>query len=481
VVGSKLFPKDIDVLEHYRSKSTIDIPFDDRFDAVSKSDLSEVIFDTTQMDPMSGPGAKTLIERFSKKRVVSDEQSILRHNMPYRHPAVKATPSHIRGHLPVFRKASSVERLPGSDSDAGDHHEWAVTFTVVSLNGTRIGSVSCNIDTDTFRVTLWAVSSGTSLLRLSYAGDAHSWQANPTFSSDGNSFAIHTSRETVGLFDANTGSYIKTIDAAASGISAIAVSKNGWSVAVAVRRALVDTKDETPRAVYGESTETPTTKVLVPNGMQDPRLAYDPRGRRLFLVGIVFVSDGKRKEPRLSGVCWDIITKSNGRDFTTSYRIDTTDLETPLYCLPSNNLALICAYRNGGSFCLSIFTPYSLSENIIAHHGSCVIGFNNRSLLLLGTENNSALWDTSQQKWKSTNFGGSSVDTSDKTVYTYLSKVDGEGFESEHRRGRSFSSIAKLVWDGMPAMFDVKAAAESEERLALFLDGERFEYFEQEE
>jgi hypothetical protein len=477
VVGSKLFTTDIAALEHYNSKASVNIVFDDTFDAVSQTELSEIIHETTQSNPLSRPTAQTLVERFSKKGVISKEQSPLRQENPVPAPVRPALPetTHL---LPVFRKVPSTDSLSGTDPG---HHQYPVVFTVVNVTGTRIGTVSGDLDDDKFRVNLWDVSSGKILLQLLYDGSEYSSRANPTFSCDGRYFAVHGGGKTVEIYDANTGSFSKSVDGPSAQLSAIAVSKNMKRVAIALFHEKLDStsgatnEDDVATLIHPGPGET--MHIVSTYGVNGAALAYSNSGRYLFLIGTVLV-DKKKEMGDEVRVWWDVMLRRRGKQVTGNVSVDSHRWTSPLYELPTNTDVFVRGFNIYGIFVVAKSTLHHLNYSISVSGG--VIGSNGRSLLILGADTDVQFGNTREGEWVIPNTD-IPKDPSDTAEYKYLLQYNGEEFELlEQKLQQGALFVAKLAWDDMPSLVHVKAVVETEGRIALFLDGEKFVYFEKE-
>jgi hypothetical protein len=82
-----------------------------------------------------------------------------------------------------------------------------------------------------------------------------------------------------------------------------------------------------------------------------------------------------------------------------------------------------------------------------------------------------------RNRWTKT---ASPKDPSDVLEYIYISEYESDWFLSDDIREMGPRFVRKLAWDDMPPLLDVKAVMETEGRVALFLEGEKFVYFEKE-
>lgn len=137
VVGTKLFATDLAILEHYRSKSSLDIAFDETFDATSQTDLLETIHITMQSNPSLRLTAETLANLFSIKRVITKVQSV-KQLEKFANDSVTETRREAGGSLPILRKMPPPERLHVAGYEVTDQHEWTIIFTLVNVNSTKL-------------------------------------------------------------------------------------------------------------------------------------------------------------------------------------------------------------------------------------------------------------------------------------------------------------------------------------------------------
>ena len=68
-------------------------------------------------------------------------------------------------------------------------------------------------------------------------------------------------------------------------------------------------------------------------------------------------------------------------------------------------------------------------------------------------------------------------DSSDETVYKYLLRCEGKRLENYKAIQMDANFVAKIAWDNMPPLTDVKGFAETDAGLTLILEGEEFIFF----
>jgi hypothetical protein len=286
----------------------------------------------------------------------------------------------------------------------------------------------------------------------------------------------------VEIFDAHSGILVKTIGIESDGrITTIAIVRNGKGVAVAMEHGAlnVSTPDadmatlDDARQNVGSNVDIVQTRAV--SGVS---LAYDPRGRYLFLVGNL-TSRGKHGEYKRIGFCWDVINRREQVIFPEDESRIISGWTTPLYNMPCNNFAVFRGFTSNAGYYLEIYTSIQLCGNIICSDNYSVCSFNNYSVLILGNEDQFHFWDGSRDSWipilKNTR-----PNSSDKTVYKELLRYEGKALENYGEQA-DVDVVAKIVWDNMPPLTEIKGFAETDAGLTLILEGEKFIFFGKEQ
>ena len=437
-----------------------------------------------QNDPPSRPTAATLLNTFAMHHVVpktqfnqsSSSESLL--IMPF-----EVDPPEI-AYLPIFRKLSASEPTFSAAPGVIDQHEWLVFFTIVNMSNTRLATESCDADREHSRVTLWDASSGKSIWQRQYRWSAARQRARPTFSSDGKYFGVHHDDNSVEIFVAQSATLVNTVSgqfAEGNGrITAIAVSRNGKGVAVAMDRGSVDIQTPDARdhdaamlnepGRYVESTLGSNVDVVQTHAVSDVCLAYDPRGRYLFLIGNSVTRD-EAGDYIPVGLCWDTISRSEPIRFPP-LQPGISHWATPLYNMPASSLSVFRGFYSNAEFHLGVFssTQYSRTCLVFESYGAC--GFTPQALLILGNEEHFDIWDVKRRMWIRKH-DRSPKDRSDGSLYKYLLKCEGKGLEKREAK-MDANFVAKIAWDNMPPIEEVKGLAETEVGLTLILERENF-------
>ena len=105
-------------------------------------------------------------------------------------------------------------------------------------------------------------------------------------------------------------------------------------------------------------------------------------------------------------------------------------------------------------------------------------GFNSHSVLVLGDEDYCKIWDTTSPGTWVPRQNLARSDSSDKTVYKYLLNCEGKSLERYNAVDSKF--VAKLAWDNMPPLTEVKGFVETDTGLSFILEGEKFIFFSKE-
>jgi hypothetical protein len=205
--------------------------------------------------------------------------------------------------------------------------------------------------------------------------------------------------------------------------------------------------------------------------------AYGPDERYLRVVSIL---RGSRNMP--VSFSFDIISRSALTIFHP--QPDTLDFSrwtTPLCNMPCNNLTFFCGYSNAdySKSYVCINTTTQLYGAFLAFKEFAVFGFNTRGLLVLAEEDRLEIWDIRRKVWVPIQNQGQR-DLSDNTVYKYLIRCEGKGLvENEGQIDATF--VAKIAWDGMPILSEVKGLAATEAGLTLIMKDEKVVIFSKEQ
>ena len=478
VVGTKPFATDIAVLEHYQITSSLNITLDDTIDPVLITLLSKAIDKMLHYDPSSRPTAATLLDTFSVHGLTAMRQNI--RVQPNEGSLINPLDEHradVVGDLPIFRKLHTPEGVIAATSELIDQLEWTIIFVVINASNTRIATVSCDADREHSPVTLWDAASGKCLWRRQYPWNGIHKRANPAFSSDGKYFGVHHGDQAVEIFDAESTKLVKTVGIhSEEQIAAIALSRNGKGVAVALDGRFLDVP--TLEGVMAklndiEGDVSSNVDIIQTRGVSGISLAYDPRGRYLFLVGNSTSRDVIARSARV-GFYWDVINRSIP-EFFREESLTVSSWNTPLYNMPSHNSVVCRCFSARGTFWVDTYGFIGNSRTILSFKQYAVCSFNNRFLLVLGNDVDFDLWDEAQFKWLSKQ-DRTRTDSSNTIIYKYLLRYEGKGVENVGAEaGTKF--VAKILWDNMPPLTEVKGMAETEAGLTLILEGEKFMFF----
>jgi len=472
VVGKRLFETDLAVLGHYNSNSSLQLAFDDTFDSESRNEITEAIDEMLQNDPSTRPSAASLFAAFSTHEATPPSNSNSK-VPPFRpqNPSRSLTsprqrpPTEVDENLDHFAKTRSVA-FP-VDSGISDQYEWVVLFTVINTNNTRIATVSCDTGRRYSKVTLWDVPSEKSIWQHLYSWSGYS-RANPAFSNDGEHFGYHKNEVEVEILNAQSATAVKTAQVQSGDGQITAIALSNWKrVAVALDKGTQDDKVELAEIDdSGRDVNSDVDVVRVQTVVGGVSLAYDTRGRHLFLVGNKTTHwAGTVPMYERMGYCWDVMTSSTSMIFVPTLAAGVSIWGTPLYNIPSASSAVFRSFYSLETFCVGVFTSKYLSESILCFGSYGVCGFDRKCLLVLVEHERFAVWDrnsialpksdSSQNDWK------------------YLLRFEGKALE---RVGKKLdaTSVAKIAWNNLPSIDDVRALVETEAGLTLLLEGEKF-------
>jgi len=476
VVGAKAFVSDSSVHQHYESGSRLEIKIDETLDAYSTTLFPKAILEMLQQDPDARPTAATLLHAWSMHRLVKTKSLNLSHaNTPG--TTSEAQSAKISEPLPVFRKFLEPTHRGFSPDPGMDEREWTVFFALINSSNTRVVTESCDVDREFCRVTLWDAS-GTAFweLNLEYPLAGIRSRANSTFSSDGESFGVHSRGKTILRFNATTTEPYSPFDVKFGDghIMAIAITTNGKGMAVAIAETARDglgcLSPPSLREVGSLATLTdadkdqPNVDVIRTRQLSNISLAYDSRGRRLLLVGSY--GDYQR-----FAICWDTITKGALMTNLSPHDSVVSTWFSPLYSLPSNSLTFLRGLQWWNEFCLMAFPTFSNASamfrtgiQVIRFYSYGVFGVRHSSILIITNEETIDVWDAKLGDWRRHD-NLTPKDPGDKTPYKYLWKC-GEKDPTE------FSIIAKIAWDNMPSLGEIKGMAETDDGLTLIMEDE---------
>jgi hypothetical protein len=454
--------------------SSLNASFDETIDPESATILSKSIHEMLQLDPSSRPTAATVLDIFSVHGLVTKMQHI--QAPPNEEPLINhAHPTEVAGHLPIYRQLPYPERALAAASQIPDLREWSVLFTIINMSRTRIATVSCDADLEYSQVKLWDASHGNDIWCRQYQWSGTHSRADPTFSSDGKYFGVHHGDKALEILDAQSATPVNTIAIQSMGqISAIAISKNAKRTAVAME------SGNTPTEGTGLATLNKTgvdlssnVDVVQTRALSGISLAYDPRGRHLFLVGNSTLI-GKRGEYAQGGFCWDIMIRTGAMTFLDESDRTISHWVTPAYNIPFNDFAVFRGLFSDAYSHVGVYNSNKIFGNILNFENYAIFGFNNHSVLVLGNEDRYTIWDgKSPATWITKQHPR--PDYSDKTVYKYLLSCEAE--LNNHKAQLDAKFVAKLEWDNMPPLTDVKGFAETDAGLTLILEGEYLIFF----
>jgi len=462
--------------------TSLDASFDQTIDPNSATVLSKSIHEMLQQDPSLRPTAATVLETFSIHDLAAEMKDI--HTQPNEGPLINPTgppPDEVAGPLPIFRQLPNPERVIPAASQVTDQRQWIVISTIVNPSHTRIATVSCDSDLEYSQVTLWDASTGDNIYRRQYPWTGiHLARPDPTFSSDGKYFGIHDGDKAVEILDAHYATPVNTLALQSEGrIMAIAVLKNGKRAAVAVDSGILDVPSEGTdlatlndvRSPIGSHVDIVHTRVL--SGIS---LAYDPRGRHLFLVGHSTTRSGNGLYPPF-GCCWDTIIRGSPMIFQPENFWAIRSWITPLYNVPSNDFATFRGLSRNLNVYIDSFTSTGSYGLILFFATSAICSFGSQSILVLGSEDSCKVSDWATDRWIDKQCL-ERPDYSDKTVYKYLLSCEAKVLENNNTRTRLDTEfVAKLAWDNMPPLTDVKGFVETDAGLTFILEGEKFIFF----
>jgi hypothetical protein len=297
-------------------------------------------------------------------------------------------------------------------------------------------------------------------------------RANPAFSNDGEHFAYHKNEFKVEILNAQSAKAVNTLQVQSGDGQITALALSNWKrVAVALDKGVQDDKAELAEIDdTGRDVNSNVDVVRVQTVVGGVSLAYDARGRHLFLVG--------NKTTRWYwvyqriGYCWDTMTSSPSRTFSPSGEPGLTSWAAPLYNIPSTSSAVFRSFYSLATFCVGIFTSNYVYGTILCFGSYGVCGFDRQSLLVLVEHEHFVVWaptftmpksDPNQNDWK------------------YLLRFEGKALEKVSETMEA-TSVVKIAWNNLPSIGDVRALVETEAGLTLLLEGEKFisignEYF----
>ena len=501
VIGTKPFATDIAVLEHYRAHSSIEFAIDESFDAESRRVLSEAIHEMLQRDPSLRPSASTLLDRFSMHRTIANTES-MQLQTPFENSSIIPVEAH-RPDLPdchfIFRKVNMSPSAPPSNckppvrlpSSLALKH--LVRFAIVNIDNTRMVTVSdLNGSSLSYYtscwMTLWDTSSGEILWEQQ--GAWGSWgYSTPVFTSDGRYFGICNTDtrlyknvdRRVYVFSAKDGSSVRDVVLPKNGeASAIAISRSRVAVAISMGGidAMSDWQDVAQLVDSGPHLHR-DVDVVETRGAFGISLAYDPDERYLRVVSVL---RGSKNMP--VSFSWDVRYRSAPTIFEPQR--DTLDFDrcewtTPLCNMPCNNLTFFCGYYNNrySKSYVCINTTTQFYGAFLVFDEFVVFGFNTRGLLVLAERDRLAKWDIRRKNWVPIQ-NQRQPDLSDNTVYKYLVRCEGKGLV-ENGGEIDATFVAKIAWDDMPTLREVKGLAETEAGLTLIMKDEKVVFFSKEQ
>jgi hypothetical protein len=318
---------------------------------------------------------------------------------------------------------------------------------------------------------LWDVPSEKSIWQRLYLWSGYS-RANPAFSNDGEHFAYHENEFNVEILNVQSAKSVNTLQFQSGDGQITALALSNWKrVAVALDKGAQDDKAELAEIDdTGRDVNSDVDVVRVQTVVGGVSLAYDARGRHLFLVGNKTTRSNWAVYQRI-GYCWDTMTSNRSRTFSPYLR-GLTSWAAPLYNIPSTSSAVFRSFYSLATFCLGIFTSNYVYGNILCFRSSGVCGFDRQSLLVLVEHEHFVLGDPtipmprsdpSQNDWK------------------YLLRFEGKALEKMSERIEP-TSVVKIAWNNLPSIGDVRAMVPTEAGLTLLLEGEKFisignEYF----
>jgi len=282
----------------------------------------------------------------------------------------------------------------------------------------------------------------------------------------------------VEILDAQSAIVVNTVGIQSEGrITAMAILTKAKRVAVAMDSGILDE----PTEETGSATLNKTggdlgsnVDVVQTRALSRISLAYDLRGRHLFLVGHSTSSD-KRGFYAQGGCCWDIMIR-NGTVVLSDETRSIRNFLTPLYNMPSNPLAVFRGLSSDGSFSLGVYNSTKLFGNVINFENYPIFSFNSHSVLVLGNDDHYLVWDGKLHGGWIRKQNRTRPDSSDKTVYKYLVRCEGKGLESSNVFVDA-TLVAKIAWDNFPPLTDVKGFVETDAGLTFILEGEKFIFF----
>ena len=504
VTGTKPFATDIAVLEHYRAQSSVELAIDESFDARSRRVLSEAIHEMFQKDPSLRPSASTLLDRFSIHRTIAKAESMQLQPL-FENSSIIPVEAHrpdLTDCHSIFRNVNISPTAPPSNrkspvrSPASSGLKHFVQLAIVNIGNTRMVTVSLNGSSEPYsslcRITLWDTSSGEILWEqrgpLGYS-------PTPAFTSDGRYFGIYDTEKRsdqkvgrlvkvgrwVNVFSAEDGSRVRYVDLPWKGeASAIAISRN--RVAVAINVGALDVTSalqDVAMLVDSGAHLDRNVDVVETRGVSDISLAYDHDERYLRAVSMLI---GSKKGP--VSFSWDTISRRAPTIFQPQR--DTLDFSrcqwtTPLCNMPCNNLTFFCGYYSNAysKSYVCINTTTQFYGAFLAFNKFAVFSFNTRGLLVLAEEDLLDMWDIKRKFWIRAQ-NQRQRDLSDKTVYKYLVRCEGKGLvENGGQIDATF--VAKIAWDDMPILREVRGLAETEAGLTLIMEDEKVVFISKEQ
>lgn len=479
MVGARPFASDFVVLEHYQVNTSLNPTLDKTIDSDSATILSTAIEEMVQKDPSSRPTAATLHEAFSRNELIAKMQYI----KPQPVEGSLSTgpefePIEIAEAVPIFRQVPSPYR---SILTASEAPQWVIVVAIVNTTNTRIATDSCDVNREYSQVTLWNALTGDMIWRRQYSLIDIPERTNPTFSGDGKYFGVHHGDRAVEILDAESATLVNTVEIQSEGrIAAMALLRNGKGMGVAMDCGILNVepkeKDMATLSNVRRTTSLNITDIIQTRGVHDVSMAYDTRGRFLFLVGNSTLRAPNGREKRVA-FYWDITTRS--RTNVIFQEIDNPvagNWCTPLYNMPGNDFVLVRGFTLTGEFLVDTYTATSVRGCILSFKHSGVLSYGRQCLLVLGHYDSLGVWDKKRRTWVLKD-GFTTANPLDKTVYKYLYQCEGKGLDHIGEQVK-VKLAAKLVWSDMPTFTDVKAMAETESGLTLMLEGEKIMFFE---
>ena len=483
VLGVKPFASDFAVLEHYRSKSQIELHFDDTFREESVKKLTAFIRKMLHNDHSSRPAAQTLLAEFIAFCQTEQGNFVEAPGLRQRETTVATNTEDTTNTgfpLTVFRWTDPP--VLASTWNSGLSDRWVVVEVMVNKSNTRYVVSSCSNDNMLFRCTLLDTNSG----EVKWTKEEE-WteteksmpHPKPTFSEDGNHVVVYFDGS-VEVLDAESADVVHAWDVSSfSNVSGVAVKRNGTRICL-----IIDNESTTGDAA--EPSAVLTTKVVksrtMPKGcspidviitafISDVTLSYGGDGRHLCIFG---KSQSAQDSGGMEAVrfFWECISRRLlVRGSLLPKRVGFyNERASPLYATQIDHLPqFVYTFADTSRFwsvlLYSTDGPYTTQ---FSHTGALVIGYSPSGCLVFLKD--------SIPMFQANLDGSRWLDvTSEKEVHDDEAGKSSLYIWKWHSKLFKPTRWGKVLWDKLPPLQRVKAFAETEKGLTLILeDGKLF-------